>query len=191
MNNPLEIFSSIKSVTVTADDSLTIRGFANTTSRDRVGDIIPSDTWKTTNALSNYLKNPIVLAFHDHTLPIGTVSELNVTSEGLEVVANISKAAGKIYDLIKDGILKTFSIGFRALDGQYDEATRSFLITDLELLEISVVSVPCNQDSVFSLEKSLNAADFAELKQKFTQKNTTPVFNSELEKLLYFINGQH
>ena len=32
-------------------------------------------------------------------------------------------------------------------------------ITDVELLEISVVSVPCNQDSLFSIRKSFDSDD--------------------------------
>jgi HK97 family phage prohead protease len=181
-SNP-EVYAKIKEVSLNdSGDFLTIRGLANTTRRDRVGDIIPVEAWRSENALTNYMKNPIVLAFHDHTLPIGTVVELNITTEGLEVVARIFKSAGRIFDIIKDGILKTFSIGFRALDAQYDEASNSFLITDIELLEISVVSVPCNQDSVFSLEKSMNAKDFSLLKERFKNKNA--IEKTEVEKLL-------
>ena len=42
------------------------------------------------------------------------------------------------------------------------------MITDVELMEISVVSVPCNQDSLFSIRKSFESdSDFEEFKKSF------------------------
>lgn len=171
-----EVFATIKSVNLSdAGDDLIIRGYANTVSKDRAGDVIPADAWRTQNALTNYMKNPILLAFHDHTLPIGQVTELNITETGLEVVAKVVKtgAPENVFGLIKSGILKTFSVGFRILDADYEHEKGVFLIKDLELLELSVVSVPCNQDSIFSLEKSLNAKDFLALREKFIKPKAT------------------
>lgn len=190
LNNP-EITAYIKEVKVNeASGDLVIRGYANTISKDRAGDVIPADTWRTSNALTNYLKNPILLAFHDHSLPIGEVTEINITESGLEVVARVVKSApANVYGLIKEGILKSFSVGFRILEADYDHDRGIFLINDLELLEISVVSVPCNQDSIFSLEKSLNIKDYMELKQQFSKKSVQVV--SELEKLQLLLNPQN
>ena len=43
-----------------------------------------------------------------------------------------------------------------------------FIIKDLELLEISVVAVPANQDSLFSLAKGFDSdKDFDEFKKQF------------------------
>ena len=188
LNNP-EITAYIKNVTLSEDSGdLVIRGYANTTTKDRAGDVIPSETWKTSNALTNYMKNPILLAFHDHKLPIGEVTELNITPDGLEVVARVVRSAPEnVYGLIKDGILKAFSVGFRILDADYEHEKGIFLIKDLELLELSVVSVPCNQDSIFSLQKSLNSKDYNELKQKFTKEEATTL--SEVGKLLLMLGS--
>ena len=42
------------------------------------------------------------------------------------------------------------------------------MITDVELMEISVVSVPCNQDSLFSIRKSFESdTDYEEFKKSF------------------------
>jgi HK97 family phage prohead protease len=190
MYNTPEITAHIKSVVLSeSNGDIIIRGYANTTAKDRSGDVIPSATWKSTSALTNYMKNPILLAFHDHKMPIGEVTELNITSEGLEVVARVVKSAPEhVYGLIKDGILKAFSIGFRILDADYNHDTSVFLITDLELLELSVVSVPCNQDSIFSLEKSLCNKDYMELREKFIKPETEEP--SELEKLWVMLNSQ-
>lgn len=135
-------------------DELIIEGFANTVSKDRAGDVIPASAWEG-DALRDYIKNPIILAYHDHSKPIGNMVDFSVEPMGLRIKAKISKGAGEVYDLIKDGVLRTFSVGFRIKDANYDSETDTFYITEVELTEISVVSVPCNQDSVFTISKSL------------------------------------
>ena len=107
------------------------------------------------------------MAYHDHSQPIGKVVEHSITDQGLEIVAEISKAAGNVADLIKDEVLKTFSIGFSIKDADYDNAKDIFTIKDLELFEVSVVSVPANQDSTFSVAKTLDTDDLDELKKKY------------------------
>lgn len=150
------------------DEPLIIQGIANASTKDRVGDVILPEAW-TKGGLANYLKNPVVLAFHKYDTPIGSVVENDVTSQGLHVVAEISKAAGNVYTLIKEGILKAFSVGFRVKDADYDSATDIFVIKDLELFEISVVSVPANADSVFSIKKSFkDDNEFDQFKSLFT-----------------------
>ena len=136
-------------------ETLTIKGYANTVSKDRTGDVIVKEAW-TKGGMDDYLKNPIILAFHDYSRPVGTAVDYNVTDKGLEIVAEISKAAGEVYNLIKDGVLKTFSVGFSIKDADYEKEDDTFYIKDLSLYEISVVSVPANQDSTFSLAKSFS-----------------------------------
>jgi HK97 family phage prohead protease/HK97 family phage major capsid protein len=118
--------------------------------------------------LSNYLKNPIILAYHNHQMPIGKMVEHKVTDQGLWVRAQIPQEVGDVYKLIKKGILSAFSVGFRVRDADYDSASESFLIKELELHEISVVSVPANQNTLFSLAKAFdNATEFELYKQQF------------------------
>lgn len=169
-----------------------ISGYANTVTKDRYGDVIPAYAWNDT-ALVNYKKNPIILAFHDHDDPIGVATELISDSMGLKITAKISAAAGKVYELIKDGVLKCFSVGFIVKDAAYDQVTDIFVIKELELLEISVVSVPANQDSVFDLAKSFESMeDFAEFKKSFIKASdegeanngsTEPDITSEQKEL--------
>jgi HK97 family phage prohead protease/HK97 family phage major capsid protein len=155
-----------------AIDSIFIEGYANTNATDRSGDVIPSSAWET--ALENYLKNPIILAYHDHDEPIGRMVEHKIDTTGLWVRARISAAAEDVFNLIKDGVLSTFSVGFYIKDAVYDAATELFVIKELELLEISVVSVPCNQDSTFSLAKSFESSKaLADFKNQFTSKESS------------------
>ena len=52
------------------------------------------DAWKG-DAMNNYLKNPIILAFHNHSKPIGQMVEYSVDSKGLKIVAEISVPSGR------------------------------------------------------------------------------------------------
>ncbi len=116
----------------------------------------------------NYLKNPIILSQHDYDDPIGRMVESKVDGKGLWIKARIS-AAAEVFNLIKDGIITAFSIGFRIIDAEYNSATELFVIKELELVEISVVSVPCNQNTLFSLSKAFeNADDYKQFKTQFT-----------------------
>ena len=121
MNKKFEINSLFEVVQKDAkSDVLTIKGYANTVSKDRTGDVIVKEAWMQ-GGMDDYLKNPIILAFHDYARPVGTTVDYTVTDKGLEIVAEISKAAGEVYNLIKDGVLKTFSVGFSIKDADYDK----------------------------------------------------------------------
>lgn len=177
-----------------------VQGYANTVSKDRAGDIIPSAVWEQKDSLDNYLKNPIVLFQHDHDEPIGKMIDYFVDETGLHVEIEIYDVDSRVFKLVKNEVLKSFSVGFRMLDYAYDPDKNVFIIKELELFEISVVSIPCNQDSTFSLKKSMKSEDFAELRKEAMQKNldTAPesvsetnnprTFNSELEKLAYLLS---
>jgi len=127
------------------EDALYIEGYASTPDVDRYGEIVAADAFK--KGIKNYLKNPIVLFAHDDEQPIGVCVELEVTDEGCRVrcaVVNEEKKA-----LIKAGVLRAFSIGFLVKKYVMDTETEVPTITELELVEISVVAVPANQEALF------------------------------------------
>lgn len=170
MNKNIFLTSNFTIKSADGEEDITIEGYANTTTKDRVGDIILEEAW-VKGGLNNYLKNPIVLAYHDHKNPIGEVLSYNVSNKGLHVTAKISKAAGNVYNLVKQGVLKAFSVGFTVKDADYDSTTDIFVIKDLELYELSVVSVPANADSLFSLRKSFTDEEqYNEYKNSFDKK---------------------
>jgi HK97 family phage prohead protease len=156
-------------------EAIVIEGYANTTDKDRQGDVILSEAW-TKGGLDNYLKNPIVLAYHNPEKPIGEVIDYGVNNKGLHVVAEISKTAGDVYTLIREGILKAFSVGFRVKDADYDTETDIFVIKDLEMYELSVVTVPANADSIFSVRKSFETEeDYLSFKQLYKTPEQDPI----------------
>ena len=159
---------TVKDNSPSAKDSIFIEGYASTNDIDRAGDVVPVAVWE--KGIKNYLKNPIILAYHDHNDPVGRVVQHKVDSKGLWVKARISSAS-KIFNLVKDNVLTAFSIGFKVLDASYDSATEIFSIKELELVEISIVSVPCNQNTIFSLAKAFDSAeDYNSFKKQFVPK---------------------
>jgi HK97 family phage prohead protease len=157
------------------DGSIMIRGMASTADFDRAGDSISADAW-TKGGLHNFEKNPIILFNHDYNRPIGRATGLKSTENGLELTAKISKSAGDVAELVKDGVLGAFSVGFRVKDADYLEETDGLRIKDAELFEVSVVSVPCNQSATFSLAKSFDSMDeYEDFKKTFTNSDGTQV----------------
>ena len=151
------------------DGSVSITGMASTKDFDRAGDSIVPEAWAK-GGLSNFEKNPIILFNHDYNKPIGRATGLKVTGDGLEMKAKISKSApDSVAQLVKEGILGAFSVGFRIKDADYLEETDGLKIKDAELFEVSVVSVPCNQAATFSLAKSFNSTqEYEDFKKTFT-----------------------
>lgn len=183
-NHNFELFCKDFKVKAGGDENtITVEGYANTTTKDRQGDVILEEAW-TKGGLDNYLKNPIVLAYHNPEKPIGEVTDYGVNNKGLHVTAEISKAAGDVYTLIREGVLKAFSVGFRVEDADYDKDTDIFVIKNLEMYELSVVSIPANADSIFSVRKSFETEeDYIQFKQNYTiQESAASAVVPELEQ---------
>ena len=170
MNKIFNLTSTFKSQSV-EDGSVMIRGMASTNDFDRAGDTISPDAWAK-GGLQNFENNPIILFNHDYNKPIGRATGLKVTPKGLELEAKISKSAPEgVCELVKDGVLGAFSVGFRVKDADYLSETDGYKIKDAELFEVSVVSVPCNQAATFSLAKSFDSSEeYEAFKKTFTNR---------------------
>ena len=53
---------------------LNIAGYANTTSKDRSGDVVTAAAWA--KGVENYRTNPVLLYQHKHDCPIGKVNKI-------------------------------------------------------------------------------------------------------------------
>ena len=161
--------STFKTLGEDDDGSVNIKGYASTNASDRAGDCIDHEAWTKNGGLENFKGNPIILFNHDYNRPIGRATSLEVNGKGLELGARISKSAGEVKELIKDGVLGAFSVGFRVKDAEYLKETDGYQIKDAELFEVSVVSVPCNQAAMFSIAKSFDSqSEYEEWKAEFT-----------------------
>ena len=164
------------------DGGIHICGMASTADFDRAGDTIEAGAW-TKGGLNNFEKNPIILFNHNYDKPIGRATGLKVTENGLELKAKISKSApDHVAQLVKEGILGAFSVGFRVKDADYLEETDGLKIKDAELFEVSVVSVPCNQAATFSLAKSFNSMEEYEAFKNTFKTNSVDLAGQSLAK---------
>lgn len=157
-----------KSVKVVDNDwkeAVEIEWYASTKDKDRVGDIVEPKAFE--RALEQYMLNPIVLLQHKTDKPIWVVEETSIDDNWLFIKAKITENTDWVIDQIKNWVLRSFSIWYRVKD--YDTDVRELanwdydftnIIKDLELFEISVVSVPANP---YALVKSFE--DLLEVKE--------------------------
>jgi HK97 family phage prohead protease len=171
MEKIFSLTSTFKALEPQEDGSVLIRGMASTADFDRAGDVISAEAW-TKGGLENFKRNPIILFNHNYDKPIGRATGFKTGPNGLELEAKISKAApDSVAQLVKDGVLGAFSVGFRVKDADYIKETDGLLIKDAELFEVSVVSVPCNQSATFSLSKSFDSiAEYEAFKKTFINR---------------------
>ena len=167
MEKIFNLTSAFKSID-TEDGSIKITGMASTKDFDRAGDSVLPEAWAK-GGLDNFQNNPIILFNHNYDKPIGKATRLKVTDNGLEMDAVISKSAPDgVAELVKEGILGAFSVGFRIKDADYIKDTDGLLVKDAELFEVSVVSVPANQAATFSIAKSFDTqSEYDEYKKSF------------------------
>lgn len=186
MDKLLKIPVELKTVQDSDTEDLEIEGWATTTDKDRVGDIVMPEAFS--EAINNYLKTPILLYMHKKDLPIGKVTDMKFEPNGIKIKAIVTAASKfareEVIPLIKRGILNAFSIGFIPKDGRYEPKSDSFYITKGELFEISVVTVPANPNAVFSVKKNFEESpEFEQLRQQWREKTlSTTINNTEKEK---------
>jgi len=143
--------SELKAVSGT-DTARIVTGFASRPTVDRVNEVV--DTTAFEKSLAIFRQNPVMLYMHDPRRPIGKFTQLDRTPEGLAVTGEVAQGtqdAEDAWKLVQQGVLKAFSIGFRELgEGLMDEQNVHH-ITDLELYEVSIVSIPANREALFTV----------------------------------------
>lgn len=146
-----------------------IEGWANKAVVDRGKDIIQMDAWQ----LDNYKKVPMILFNHDKDKPVGKAVDVRPTDQGLYIKAKISNSKdptiSMVRDLVQEGILNAFSVGFDAQDEQQNNEGINE-IKQAELYECSIVTLPMNQDSTFAVStKGLKTIGKDEFRKKVLQ----------------------
>lgn len=183
----------IKHVNKDASGKIVIKGYANTADKDRIGDVVLPSAFKKT--LEAYMENPVLLFQHNWDKVIGKVLKAEITDEGLYIEAEISgaKDVDDVRTKIAEGSLKTFSIGYNELVADYDEDSACNIVKELELLEISVVTIPCNPKAKFTTEitekdegkkedKSLDEGFFKYLAEALKELEKTDDIDSDFLK---------
>ena len=106
---------------------------------DNGGDVIRRGAFA--NSLGNGRTIPLLWQ-HRTGVVIGRIEALAEDGRGLRVIARVSGGAsnGRVAGLIGNGRLQGLSFGYRVRQSRQVEGTRE--LTDLDLVEVSVVSKP-------------------------------------------------
>jgi len=141
------------------ENDVVIEGYANYFAKDAYNERMDPTSVK----LDRFKKNPILLFNHDMNYPIGRVVDVVPKEDGLYVKAAVSgvdhEKVSYVRELVKDGTLCTFSIRFADETVVEDPETGGKLIKDWELQELSIVSIPAQPDSTFSLSNYKSLKD--------------------------------
>jgi len=146
---------------------VTIEGIATTPTPDRVDDVV--DPMGAQFALPMKL-----LLQHDHNQPVGNVTFAQPTPKGTPFRAQIPRVmeAGRVKDRVDEaihslqyGLISAVSIGFRPLEIEHLK-TGGIKFVKWLWYELSLVTIPANDQAVISTIKSL---DRAHLKSAFGQ----------------------
>ena len=140
-----------------------IEGYASTfdLKPDRQGHVIAAGAFARTLAEHKAEGTvPALLWMHDYRQPIGRWDELREDGKGLHVQGrlNLKTARGQeAYEHISSGDVAGLSIGFITSPGGRQSAPGGIsLITEVDLVEISVVTTPANPRARITGAKSVN-----------------------------------
>lgn len=149
-----------KADNVTEDGVFT--GYANTfNEKDLGGDIVIPGAFDQWLSLwkSGQVATPPILDNHDSTKVLGLYLDFTPDEKGLHVKGQLNQetVAGKEKRaLMKQGALTGLSIGYGIYPGgiQYDAKQDAYLLTNLELWEVSIATFPMNTSSRIDTVKS-------------------------------------
>lgn len=132
-------------------DQRIIEGIATDIAADRVGDIVEPK--------GATFKLPLPLLWqHQHDQPIGHVTHATVTENGIKIKAQIAHGVlpriDEAWALIKAGLVRGLSIGFRSEDAEPIKGTYGTRFKRWEWLELSAVTIPAHADaSIVSIKQ--------------------------------------
>ena len=130
-----------------------IKGYANKATIDRGGDLVLPTAFE--KSMEQFMKNPLVFYNHDWNTPIGTITDWKI-KDGLFVEVDLATGdedADRAWNRAKKGLLRSFSIGFMSKEADWDDERNIRIIKDLELLEVSLVTIPMNAESTFEIDE--------------------------------------
>ena len=147
-----------KSFEMKADEVGGISGFFSTYDKepDSYGDIIEKGAFTETIAKRAESGHPFPLCFnHDFSAVIGAVDKIEDTEKGPYIEAHFldTQQAQDVRKMLQSGAIYQFSFAYDVLEArQPDEEEKSKgienVLTKVEVFEISVVTVPANQNAV-------------------------------------------
>lgn len=150
------------------------RGYGSTWVEDRDGEFVHPDAFDA--SLPDFLSmNPIMLWQHNTDWPLGKFLDATTDQYGLDMLGVVPQPADRepdwkhlAYNSIAKGVVRTKSIGgyFRRM---WDEQIERMWIREVDLMEVSIVSIPANPASIF--EAAVKSVGGASRRPKLTQQH--------------------
>lgn len=156
-------------------ESRTISGYAAVfNNKDKAGDILLKGCFaKSINDRgpeSTANDKIIMLWQHDMHEPIGRISVLQEDEKGLyfEAVIDDVERGNQAIKQLESGTLNQFSIGYSYVweKCEYDQERDAFIVKEVVLYEISVVSIGCNGETEYLGLKSGSTDPYEDLKHE-------------------------
>jgi hypothetical protein len=121
--------------------------------------------------------NANVKLFRDHEDIIGVVTEMEESDEGLLIRAKISETVlgNETLNLVKDGAIRSFSVGFIPVIDEKKEKT--IIRKKVDLKEVSLVAFPAYEKAeVLSVREETN-------QEEISMEKETPDYTSAIEEV--------
>lgn len=154
-----------KTFEMKANDNGTIEGYFSTYDKtpDSYGDIIEPGAFTGTIARRKETGHPFPLCFnHDFSAVIGAVNNIEERENGPFIEASFldTQQAQDVRKMLLSGAIYQFSFAYEILKRrspteEEEKAGVTNVLTELEVFEISVVTVPANQNAVATEVKSV------------------------------------
>lgn len=138
---------------------LQFEGYASTKDMDRTNDVVVPGAFQ--KSINQYMENPIIFLQHNSALPIGSVIEASIDDNGLFIVGIVKSDKENIFQDLRTGVIKTMSFWYRVNKYEQQEKKENSKtiyyneIQELELFEISLVSVPMNPKAKIKSKEEL------------------------------------
>lgn len=135
-----------------------IEGYASTRDIDRVGEIILPKAYRSS---MKRVRSGAVKILREHVPPgVGRTSAGTIDDHGLYIKARIGSGTirkEETWNDVLDGTLDAFSVGFRSLADEIRDVDGKpvRVITELDLYEISLVTIPANIGATASVAKGI------------------------------------
>ena len=159
------------------DESMTFEAYASTDVVDRYGDVVTMEALK---SVANKTTSIPMLYGHSTNKDdvMGRFDIIGVDEKGLKLKGNFLKGdkdAKRVYELLKMNAINKLSIGFIPLKEKEND-TGGYTISDIDLVETSIVPIPANPDAEITSVKRLKGGNMD--KKEITDDQVTEMMSA-------------
>lgn len=197
-NAPFNLVHKTGAFAVKAIDDATgeIEGYGSTFGGepDSYGDVIAKGAYSASlKAHADRGTMPKMFWQHDPGEVIGRWLEASEDNIGLKLRGRLNmgvRRGAEAYALLKEGDIDGLSIGYRIRKHEVDDTTGVWTLKELDLFEVSVVSIPANDKALVASVKTARATHEITEKLRAGDRLTEREFETLLKGTLGFSNSE-